>query len=92
MTEDASEKEGVPIEMDAGSCVVWHGRTAHYARGNLTPNLRRALITNFRPEAMVEWEREHGFDHLRGGFDEYDHTKGGDAYKDVEDAPQIRGR
>jgi coenzyme F420-reducing hydrogenase delta subunit len=35
----------------------------HYSRGNTTSSRRRALIVNFRPKAMIELERAHGFDH-----------------------------
>jgi hypothetical protein len=35
----------------------------HYTRGNSTPGHRRALIVNFRPRAMVEYERARCFDH-----------------------------
>lgn len=60
---DAEEKEGVAIEIKAGSC-VWHqGATLHYSRGNSTGNRRRAFINNFRPAAMIQFERERGFDH-----------------------------
>lgn len=60
---DAEEKEGVAIEIKAGSC-VWHqGTTLHYSRGNSTGNRRRAFINNFRPAAMIQFERERGFDH-----------------------------
>ena len=60
---DASEQEGVAVEIKAGSC-VWHqGATLHYSRGNSTGMRRRAFINNFRPAAMVQFEREQGFDH-----------------------------
>lgn len=60
---DASEAEGVPVPLKAGSCVWHHGGTLHYSRGNSTDRRRRAFITNFRPAAMVAYEREKGFDH-----------------------------
>eukprot|EP00658_Telonema_sp_P-2_P071380 TRINITY_DN60650_c0_g1_i1.p1 TRINITY_DN60650_c0_g1~~TRINITY_DN60650_c0_g1_i1.p1 ORF type:complete len:305 (+),score=64.61 TRINITY_DN60650_c0_g1_i1:158-1072(+) len=90
MTDDASEQDGKPVELKAGSAVLWHGRTLHYARGNTTSKLRRAYITNYRPGAMVEWERANGFDHLRGGVDQYDPSTGGDAYQ--QDPEQIKLR
>jgi phytanoyl-CoA hydroxylase len=39
----------------------------HYSRGNTTDSHRRALIVNFRPIAMIELERQKGFDHGRSG-------------------------
>jgi ectoine hydroxylase-related dioxygenase (phytanoyl-CoA dioxygenase family) len=62
---DGDEAEGVPVALSAGSCTFHHGATMHYSRGNLTRDRRRALIVNFRPEAMVELERARGFDHGR---------------------------
>ncbi|MEZ4987120.1 MAG: phytanoyl-CoA dioxygenase family protein [Saprospiraceae bacterium] len=60
----ATEAEAIAAEMQAGSCTFHHGRTVHYARGNSTDRRRRAFITNFRPEDMITYERERGFDHL----------------------------
>ncbi|KAA2239244.1 phytanoyl-CoA dioxygenase family protein [Chitinophaga agrisoli] len=60
---DADEQEGVAVEIKAGSCIWHHGGTLHYSRGNSTVMRRRAYITNFRPAAMVQFEREQGFDH-----------------------------
>lgn len=60
---EASEDEGVAMEIKPGSCVFHHGATLHYSRGNSTGKRRRAFITNFRPESMIRYEREHGFDH-----------------------------
>ncbi|CAN5778052.1 phytanoyl-CoA dioxygenase family protein [soil metagenome] len=60
---DASEEEGTAIEIKAGTCIWHHGGTLHYSRGNTTDKGRRALITNYRPEAMIVYERERGFDH-----------------------------
>jgi hypothetical protein len=60
---DGSESEGVAIALAAGSCTLHHGGTMHYSRGNCTSLRRRALIVNFRPQAMVELERARGFDH-----------------------------
>jgi ectoine hydroxylase-related dioxygenase (phytanoyl-CoA dioxygenase family) len=67
LTCDASETEGVAIELSAGSCVFHHGGTLHYSRGNKTASQRRAFIINFRPEKMIELERQKGFDHGRSG-------------------------
>ncbi|HEY4286290.1 MAG TPA: phytanoyl-CoA dioxygenase family protein [Puia sp.] len=60
---DASEQEGTPVEIKAGSCVWHHGGTLHYSRGNTTGSRRRAFITNYRPQAMIDFERMRGFDH-----------------------------
>lgn len=60
---EASEEEGVALEISPGSCVFHHGATLHYSRGNSTATRRRAFITNFRPEKMIRYERESGFDH-----------------------------
>ncbi|MET0464384.1 MAG: phytanoyl-CoA dioxygenase family protein [Chitinophagaceae bacterium] len=60
---DARESEGVAVEIKAGSCVWHHGGTLHYSRGNSTDLRRRAFINNFRPEEMIRFERERGFDH-----------------------------
>lgn len=84
MTEEASEEDpgATPVPLRPGSAVLWHGRTCHYSRGNVTDAIRRTFITNFRPDAMVQWERENGFDHLRKGFEDYNNQKesGGDVY------------
>lgn len=64
---DASEAEGICIELTPGSCVLHHGGTLHYSRGNSTDSNRRAFIINFRPEAMIALERTQGFDHGRSG-------------------------
>jgi ectoine hydroxylase-related dioxygenase (phytanoyl-CoA dioxygenase family) len=64
---EASEAEGVPVELLAGSCVFHHGGTLHYSRGNTTASQRRAFIVNFRPQAMIDLERQKGFDHGRSG-------------------------
>lgn len=60
---DATEEEGVAIELKPGSCTFHHGRTLHYSRGNATAEQRRAFIVNFRPADMILFERESGFDH-----------------------------
>ena len=58
-----SEENSVFIELQPGSCVFHQGGTLHYSRGNSTAENRRALITNFRPKAMIQLEREKGVDH-----------------------------
>ncbi len=60
---EGDEENSVFIELKQGSCVFHQGGTLHYSRGNSTPDNRRALITNFRPEAMIVLEREKGVDH-----------------------------
>jgi phytanoyl-CoA hydroxylase len=60
---EATEKEALPVEIKARSCVFHHGGTLHYSRGNATEHRRRAFITNFRPAAMIQYERDQGYDH-----------------------------
>lgn len=60
---EGSEDNSVFIELQPGSCVFHQGGTLHYSRGNSTSDNRRALITNFRPKAMIALEREQGVDH-----------------------------
>lgn len=57
------EKEATAIPLKPGSCVLHHGGTVHYSRGNTTQNQRRAMIINFRPQEMINFERARGFDH-----------------------------
>ena len=64
---ECNEGEGVPVEIKAGSCVLHHGHTLHYSRGNSTLSNRRAMIVNLRPESMIRLEREKGHDHGRSG-------------------------
>lgn len=65
-------KGAMPIPLAAGDAVIWHGQMCHYSRGNSSPRRRRTFIVNFRPSAMVQYERQNGFDHLRKGFKDYD--------------------
>lgn len=67
LTCDASEEEGLGIAIKAGTCILHHGQTLHYSRGNSTDSSRRAFIINYRPAAMIELERAQGFDHGRTG-------------------------
>jgi phytanoyl-CoA hydroxylase len=60
---EAHENEGVYVELRPGDCVLHHGGTLHYSRGNSTDMRRRAFITNFRPQAMIQYERAQGYDH-----------------------------
>jgi len=61
---EAKEEEANPVMLNAGDCTFHDGRTIHYSRGNETSFRRRALILNFRPEKMIQFERQNGFDHL----------------------------
>lgn len=58
-----SEENSECIELSPGSCVFHQGGTLHYSRGNSTNDNRRAIITNFRPKAMIALERSKGVDH-----------------------------
>ena len=60
---EGSELDAVCIELDPGSCVLHQGGTLHYSRGNTTNSHRKALITNYRPAAMIALERSQGVDH-----------------------------
>ncbi len=60
---EGNEENSVFIELQPGSCVFHQGGTLHYSRGNSTDDNRRALITNFRPKAMIVLERAQGVDH-----------------------------
>jgi phytanoyl-CoA hydroxylase len=60
---DGSEAECECVPLRPGSCTFHTGGVVHYSRGNSTAGHRRALIVNFRPEAMIRLEREQGFDH-----------------------------
>ena len=92
-TDDIGEAEGHPVPLKAGSAVIWHGRSLHYAGPNTTDAIRRTYIANYRPETMIQFERENGFDHLRTGFDNHDPLTAGDAYKEQEELPDYdRGR
>jgi ectoine hydroxylase-related dioxygenase (phytanoyl-CoA dioxygenase family) len=59
----ADETEGLAIEIAPGTGIFHHGHTLHYSRGNSTNTRRRAFITNYRPAAMIAYEREQGYDH-----------------------------
>lgn len=62
---DGSEDEAVCVPLQPGGCTFHGGSTLHYSRGNATAGHRRALIINFRPQAMIDLERAKGFDHGR---------------------------
>ena len=55
------------MPLQPGGAGIHAGRCLHYSRGNSTGTMRRAYILNFRPKAMISYEREHGFDHGRKG-------------------------
>lgn len=59
----ADESEGIAVEIEPGDCIFHHGGTLHYSRGNSTALRRRAFITNFRPQSMIDYERGQGYDH-----------------------------
>lgn len=54
---------GVSVPIKPGSCTFHAGGTLHYSRGNKTTSQRRGFISNYRPKPMIDFEREHGFDH-----------------------------
>lgn len=60
----ATESEAIPVPLKAGDMVIHEGGTIHYSRANNTAGRRRAVILNYRPIAMIKFERERGFDHL----------------------------
>ena len=60
---DAAESEALACPLAPGSATFHDGGTLHHSRGNSTDTRRRALIANFRPAAMIAWERERGYDH-----------------------------
>jgi ectoine hydroxylase-related dioxygenase (phytanoyl-CoA dioxygenase family) len=61
---EANEEEAISVPLSAGDATFHDGRTIHYSRGNGTSFRRRALILNFRPEKMIQFERQNGFNHL----------------------------
>jgi phytanoyl-CoA hydroxylase len=71
LATDVAPGEGVAIPLEPGDCVFHDGNMLHFTRGNTTDLRRRALIVNYRPSSMIDWERERGFDHRtesdRGG-------------------------
>ena len=56
-------KNGKPVPLKAGGCTFHDGFTLHFSKGNSTKGPRRALILNFRPQEMIQLEREQGVDH-----------------------------
>ncbi|UJH92684.1 phytanoyl-CoA dioxygenase family protein [Antarcticibacterium sp. 1MA-6-2] len=51
------------ISLFPGGCTFHDGHTLHFSKGNSTDSQRRALILNFRPQKMIDLEREQGVDH-----------------------------
>ena len=62
MCNIASDK-AVCIPLKAGDATFHDGFTPHFSKGNKTVSNRRALILNFRPKAMVDFERSKEIDH-----------------------------
>ncbi|MCK0157046.1 phytanoyl-CoA dioxygenase family protein [Cellulophaga sp. F20128] len=58
---ETSTAQSVPLH--PGGCTFHDGFTLHFSQGNSTETQRRALILNFRPKAMIAYEREQGVDH-----------------------------
>jgi len=68
-TCECSETEGKPVPLFAGGFTGHHGRTLHYTRGNMSDYPRRAFIVNFRPQAMIDFERSSNYDFGLAGLD-----------------------
>lgn len=66
LTCEVNEADAVAVAVNAGDCVIHHGNTAHYSRGNSTDKRRRAFITNYRPQSMINLERSQNYDHTGG--------------------------
>ncbi|XP_046574923.1 phytanoyl-CoA dioxygenase, peroxisomal-like [Haliotis rubra] len=58
----------VCVEIPAGSCTFHHARTLHYTRGNATNQMRRAIVTSYRPAAMLKEFQNVGHDHGKRGL------------------------
>ncbi|SHI59000.1 Phytanoyl-CoA dioxygenase (PhyH) [Arenibacter nanhaiticus] len=58
---DTTQAKSIPLH--PGGCTFHDGYTLHFSKGNTTNTQRRALILNFRPQKMIELEREKGVDH-----------------------------
>jgi len=63
LVAEVDEGEGVAVPLAEGSATFHHGNMLHSAGGNITDGRRRALVLNYRSEAMIAWERERGYDH-----------------------------
>lgn len=60
---DADVTGAESVALKPGGCTFHDGFTLHFSKGNTTGSQRRALILNFRPKAMIEFERNQGVDH-----------------------------
>lgn len=67
---EGHESEGRACPLQPGDATIHGGATRHYSRGNTTDSWRNGFIVNYRPSAMVEYEREHDFDHGYRGLDD----------------------
>jgi len=70
LVTECDENEGIACPITAGDMIVHDGRTLHYSRGNSTAKRRRALITNYRSEEMIKWERSIGYNHRNEKIDD----------------------
>ncbi|MDL5513356.1 phytanoyl-CoA dioxygenase family protein [Arenibacter sp. M-2] len=60
---ETDSSQALSIPLNPGGCTFHDGFTLHFSQGNTTETQRRALILNFRPKKMIEFEREQGVDH-----------------------------
>ena len=60
---ETDSSKALSIPLNPGGCTFHDGFTLHFSQGNTTDTQRRALILNFRPKKMIEFEREQGVDH-----------------------------
>lgn len=60
---ETDTRHAVSIPLSPGGCTFHDGFTLHFSQGNTTQSQRRALILNFRPKKMIDYEREQGVDH-----------------------------
>ena len=51
------------VPLYPGGCTFHDGYTLHFSQGNTTETQRRALILNFRPKKMIDFQRKQGVDH-----------------------------
>jgi ectoine hydroxylase-related dioxygenase (phytanoyl-CoA dioxygenase family) len=69
---DANEEEAILMKIKKGSCILHHGGTIHYSRGNSTDSHRRAFVMNFRPGEMIDYTILKGYDHPGEKFKKID--------------------
>ena len=60
---DLTTENAVCVPLESGGATFHDGFTPHFSKGNTTTSHRRALILNFRPKAMIAFERSKGIDH-----------------------------